>query len=877
MTSLPTLRASDIQMEQKILPELSAAAVALERSRLPPDVNEFTPNFSESNGIIVAVEKPVKSEEFGDVKPTHFKSATLGRHRPIINWRNKDEKSEKSVKDKIAMFSTSTNDISHCLPRTPFKELGSPTPQKNGFPSYNSGTLPRPPPTTAPPSLSRRISFSGYSNNQIEEHRRISITNILESRRKSMSKLRGLVIPEKVPENETQGEDKVLGLPVIRSTDCDRITSKNVFNRSTSVPQVPTSAPPIRTSSKSSYVPFHSVHSTNTDTKNIVKAVPRKLYEKSKSHDASTFNKAPIVPPMKPPRTSLIISTRSITTDESDTESVMSSRVSTPPISPVAKKSPLVRTFSSETNTSISSNSTLTSGSGSQASCSSNGSNVDMARKVSGKTPASTELNSSRKSILASSKSRSGRDCLEKSWRDEDSTDGGIDDDERKRTPKAKARSSVVNYKLVNNGDNIVDKVINVATYVEVMTSDSDEKADVPELSSNGIEKITMAKATMSVTSSEPPVSGTMMSDMAKWVRSESTKTSEKIQMPEVNETIEIKSVSKNSKVLEGMKKLNLSEIRKNFENKSTISPNVVSPAPRTPKEKPPMPSNHNRFSSWDSVASSSSGVSSELLGTGTGTNNSESLQTLQSDFGSFSSFGSSHSLITPQDLQLIIDEADPPLETPEAFVVVLQRETPESSIGITLAGGSDYEAKEITIHRILVNSPADKDGRLKRGDRLLSINGLSMRGLTHRESLSVLKAPRNDVVMVVTRSKSVLKTSSLSKAKRGSLGSLSSLSEKADSMDVDAKNVDKISIIKDGAGLGFSIDGGFDSPNGNKPLLIKKIFMGGAAERSSNLKVGDEILEINDRPIDRQTRIDVWNMIKAIPQGDAVKLTIKK
>lgn len=60
MTSLPALRASDIQMEQKLLPELSAAAVALERSRLPLDGDEYPPNFSESNGIIVAVEKPVK-------------------------------------------------------------------------------------------------------------------------------------------------------------------------------------------------------------------------------------------------------------------------------------------------------------------------------------------------------------------------------------------------------------------------------------------------------------------------------------------------------------------------------------------------------------------------------------------------------------------------------------------------------------------------------------------------------------------------------------------------------------------------------------------------------------------------------------------------
>lgn len=40
----------------------------------------------------------------------------------------------------------------------------------------------------------------------------------------------------------------------------------------------------------------------------------------------------------------------------------------------------------------------------------------------------------------------------------------------------------------------------------------------------------------------------------------------------------------------------------------------------------------------------------------------------------------------------------------------------------------------------MLAGSPADRDGRIQKGDRILSINGRSMKGVSHRESLTILK-----------------------------------------------------------------------------------------------------------------------------------------
>ena len=66
--------------------------------------------------------------------------------------------------------------------------------------------------------------------------------------------------------------------------------------------------------------------------------------------------------------------------------------------------------------------------------------------------------------------------------------------------------------------------------------------------------------------------------------------------------------------------------------------------------------------------------------------------------------------------MQGLIDEANQSLEesgTPshEIMVIVLHREFTAGSIGITLAGGADYESKDITVS-LLLQSCAKKYGK---------------------------------------------------------------------------------------------------------------------------------------------------------------------
>ncbi|XP_060524064.1 disks large 1 tumor suppressor protein isoform X4 [Cylas formicarius] len=83
---------------------------------------------------------------------------------------------------------------------------------------------------------------------------------------------------------------------------------------------------------------------------------------------------------------------------------------------------------------------------------------------------------------------------------------------------------------------------------------------------------------------------------------------------------------------------------------------------------------------------------------------------------------------------------------TREVRTVTLQKGN--SGLGFNIVGGEDGEG--IFISFILAGGPADLSGELKRGDQILSVNGINLRNATHEEAAQALKGINQTVTIVV-------------------------------------------------------------------------------------------------------------------------------
>ncbi|XP_030294524.1 disks large homolog 2 isoform X10 [Sparus aurata] len=85
------------------------------------------------------------------------------------------------------------------------------------------------------------------------------------------------------------------------------------------------------------------------------------------------------------------------------------------------------------------------------------------------------------------------------------------------------------------------------------------------------------------------------------------------------------------------------------------------------------------------------------------------------------------------------------PEETWEPRKVVLHKGS--TGLGFNIVGGEDGEG--IFVSFILAGGPADLSGELRRGDQILSVNGIDLRGATHEQAAAALKGAGQVVTII--------------------------------------------------------------------------------------------------------------------------------
>ncbi|XP_027526477.1 multiple PDZ domain protein isoform X23 [Neopelma chrysocephalum] len=185
----------------------------------------------------------------------------------------------------------------------------------------------------------------------------------------------------------------------------------------------------------------------------------------------------------------------------------------------------------------------------------------------------------------------------------------------------------------------------------------------------------------------------------------------------------------------------------------------------------------------------------------------------------------------------------------------MIELEKGRTGLGLSLAGNKDRSRMSVFIVGIDPNGAAGKDGRLQIADELLEINGQILYGRTHQNASSIIKCTPSKVKVIFIRNKDAVNQMAVCPAK--SVEASQSTSGTLQHQETDAsvanssafsdlsscKNIQYVELPKDQGGFGIAISEE-DTING---VVIKSLTDNGAAAKDGRIKVGDQILAVDD------------------------------
>lgn len=226
-----------------------------------------------------------------------------------------------------------------------------------------------------------------------------------------------------------------------------------------------------------------------------------------------------------------------------------------------------------------------------------------------------------------------------------------------------------------------------------------------------------------------------------------------------------------------------------------------------------------------------------------------------------------------------------------EKYEIHIERS--QTGLGLSIAGGRGStpfkgDDEGIFISRVTEGGPADLAG-LRVGDKVLSVNGVNVEGVSHYDAVEVLKASGPVLILEVTREVTRL-VKPLTHKSTGSISNIPSGKILAPPSPIPAplkiendlpetqKALIHTTLIRDSRGLGFSIAGG----KGAQPfkadsdaVYISRITDGGVADKDGKLLVGDRVVSINGVDLTGASHNHAVNMLTGLERF--VRLTVER